>query len=277
MTPYTRDELLQLAPLYAAGATTPEETAAVERAVREDESLALEVAAYRDVATSLATARSVAPSPELRARLLDAVATEKQKSVPAAPVRGAAVSAVSSGQRPAGRSPLPRWVPVALAASLVLAAGLAAGAVTLRGELDVMRSSVAALDARLAARERTLNTLLEAERDLRVVYLRPADGDATAPGMQFFWNAKQGTAVAHVFRLSPAPDGRDYQIWALVDGKPVSLGVFNSDPDGHALVESLTLPPSTAGVTAVLVSVEPKGGSEQPTTAPFMGGSFPAS
>ena len=131
-------------------------------------------------------------------------------------------------------------------------------------------------DARLQARERTLNSLLEAERDLRVVHLQSEAG-LTGPGIQFFWNTKQGRAVAHVFRLQPAPAGHDYQIWALVDGKPVSLSVFNSDSDGNALVEQFTLPGTTAGVSAVLVSVEPKGGSPQPTTTPFLAGNFSGS
>ena len=92
-----------------------------------------------------------------------------------------------------------------------------------------------------------------------------------------FCNAPFTGAIAHVFRLKPAPDGRDYQIWALVDGKPVSLSVFNSDADGRALVQEFTLPGTIAGVSAVLVSVEPKGGSVQPTTTPFLAGNFSGS
>ncbi len=263
MTTYSHDELRELAPLFALGATTPEETAAIEAAMRTDRALAAEVQAFRGVTETMsaAQARSVTPSPELRGALLAAVAKE--------PVRGARETQVLAIRR------LPSWVPIALAASLVVAVGLGADAWRQRGELARLRSSVAALDAKLADRDRTLNTVLDAEKDLYVVHLTSSAGE-TGPGIQFFWNAKQGKVVAHAFRLAPAPAGRDYQIWALVDGKPVSIKVFNSDPDGHALIEDFTVPTTAAGVSAVLVSLEPKGGSPQPTTTPFLAGTFPA-
>ena len=266
MTDFSRDELMEMAPLFAVGATTPEEAAALESAMRSDPALAAEVAAFREVAATVATATPVAPSAGLRAELLAAVSKSAPTSVPRS---RSATAPVTPARRPA-------WLPAALAASLLAAAGLGTYSVRLSSELHEARAAVGTLDARLQERERTLNTLLDAERDLRVAYLQ-GDAGPTGPGIQFFWNLKQGRAIAHVFRLKPAPDGRDYQIWALVDGKPVSLSVFNSDADGRALVQEFTLPGTIAGVSAVLVSVEPKGGSVQPTTTPFLAGSFSGS
>ena len=102
--------------------------------------------------------------------------------------------------------------------------------------------------------------------------MRSVKDTATGPGIQFFWNAKQNRAIMHAFRLRPAPAGRTYQLWFIVNGKPVSAKVFNSDPDGHALVENIDVPPSPAGVSQVLLTEEPAGGSPQPTTTPFVGG-----
>jgi anti-sigma-K factor RskA len=94
------------------------------------------------------------------------------------------------------------------------------------------------------------------------------------PGIQFFWNERQQKGIAHAFRLRPAPAGKSYQLWIIRDGKPESVKVFNSDPDGHALVEGLTLPAKAAGVTQVLLTLEPAGGSPLPTTTPFVGGTL---
>jgi anti-sigma-K factor RskA len=200
--------------------------------MRTDDGLRREVAAHRDVAATIAAGAPMTPSPMVRGQLLSAVRRERR---------------------------LPPWVTVALAASLLVAAGLASYAVRLRDQL--------------AARERSLNTLLEAERGLRVAHL-VGEGGATGPGIQFFWNERQSRALAHVFRLPPATVGMTYQIWAIVDGKPVSIALFDSDPDGHALVEQFTLPVSAAGVSAVAVTVEPEGGSTQPTSTPFLVGSI---
>ena len=229
---YTRDDLMELAPVHALGATTRSEADALEAAMRTDEGLRREVAAHREVAATLASGAEVTPSPALRTELLSAVRRERR---------------------------LPAWVPVALAASLLVTAGLASYSIRLR--------------ERLTARERTLNTLLEAGRGLHVAHL-VGEGGATGPGIQFFWNEPQSSAVAHVFRLPPAPAGRTYQIWAIADGKPVSIALFNSGLDGHALVERFTLPASVAGISAVAVTVEPEGGSPQPTTTPFLAGSL---
>ena len=113
--------------------------------------------------------------------------------------------------------------------------------------------------------------VLEGERDLVVVHLKSADSLA-GPGLQLFWNRKQQLAMGHAFRLKPAAAGRAYQVWFIVGGKPVGVSVFNSDPDGHALFENFTLPAGLDGVTDVLVTEEPAGGSPQPTSTPFIGG-----
>lgn len=271
MMKFTRDELRELAPLHALGATTPDEAAAMEAAMTTDPELAAEVASFRDVPAMLATAEPVTPSSALRGQLLAAAA--------AAPQEGGASTASTgtmSGPRrvPATPSAARRWAPMLAAASLVIATLVGADGLRSRRELDRLRNTNVALAEQLQRRERTLDAMFMGERDLYLVQVG-AKEEATGPGIQFFWNAKQGRGVAHVFRLSRAPEGRDYQIWALVNGKPVSLVVFNSDAEGHAIVDIEGLATSVEGVTDVLVSLEPKGGSPQPTTAPFIGGKFP--
>ncbi|THF68092.1 anti-sigma factor [Deinococcus sp. Arct2-2] len=66
---------------------------------------------------------------------------------------------------------------------------------------------------------------------------------------------------AYVYLSSAADAGRVYQLWQIVGGKPASLGVF----DGQGIeIKGLE-----AGAT-IAVSVEPTGGSEQPTTKPIL-------
>lgn len=58
----------------------------------------------------------------------------------------------------------------------------------------------------------------------------------------------------------PAQAGRTYQLWRIADGQPVSLGVF-----GDQGVLTAPIPQNTT----LAVSVEPPGGSSQPTTTPL--------
>ena len=89
-----------------------------------------------------------------------------------------------------------------------------------------------------------------------------------APSARLFWSPSRRRVVMAVFHLAPAPAGRTYQLWAIAQGKPVSIGIFNTTPDGRA-VSAMTLP---AGLSFELTAVteEPAGGSPQPTQTPFL-------
>jgi anti-sigma-K factor RskA len=57
--------------------------------------------------------------------------------------------------------------------------------------------------------------------------------------------------------------GQIYQLWAVADGTPESAGVLD-DPDAGAAMDM------PAEGIAVAITIEPVGGSEQPTTEPIM-------
>ncbi len=267
MKSYTQDELRELLPAYALGALSADEAAAVESALvgSAGNSLRRELNSYQELVVQMATAKPVVPPAGVKERLLARVAREKQVALPP----------------PAPRR-MPATVMAALAAALVLAVGLGAYSLVLRDSLGRSESTLAALRERevllrdsLAQRETTLNAILEAQAQLRVAHLVAVD-NVPGPGIQFFWNERQKRGVLHAFGLPPARAGRAYQLWLIQDGKPVSVSVFNSDADGHALVENLSLPETSRGTTLVAVTDEPAGGSPGPTTAPFLAGPLSA-
>jgi anti-sigma-K factor RskA len=259
MKQYTREELLELAPAYALGATSADENAAIEAALPSTPGLAAEVAAYRNVAANLAQRHAMKPSPAVRAAFLEKISAGKTAALPV----------------PRAQTRAPAWLLVAFAASVIVAVRFGMQNRDLNRELTERETALAAATAEATKRHEQLNTILEGEKDLRIVQLKSADTVA-GPGIQFFWNVKQHRALAHAFRLKPAPAGRTYQVWFLVRGKPVGVGVFNSDLDGHAIAQTFTLPESVDGVSDVLITEEPAGGSPQPTTTPFIGGKMPA-
>jgi len=265
MMTYSRDELFALAASYALGATSPDETAAVEAAIPASPELAAEVASFREVVAELAQLKPVVPSPIVRERLLQRI-----HRPPAAVKPSDRAVVVLQPRRWLARGPA-----IAAAASILLIAGVGGEALVLARRARSAEAARELIARSLEHRETTLNTLLHAEKDLRVIHLKAAD-TVVGPGIQFFWNEKHAAGVAHAFRLPPAPPGHAYQLWTIVDGHPRSVKVFDSDPDGHALVEGLTLPRTSRGATAIYVTVEPIGGSPSPTTEPFLKGSVPA-
>jgi hypothetical protein len=70
MTPH---EIKELLPLYALGILTPDEEAAIEGAVASDAELAAELASYRDAASALIVPLEIAPSAEVKTRLMASI------------------------------------------------------------------------------------------------------------------------------------------------------------------------------------------------------------
>ncbi|RZJ81584.1 MAG: anti-sigma factor [Flavobacterium sp.] len=83
-----------------------------------------------------------------------------------------------------------------------------------------------------------------------------------AAKMFVYWNKTNKNVVINyaAMDLPKATTGHDYQLWALVDGKPVSLGVFNEN-SAEAVKQMETIQKAQA----FAVTIEPTGGSVNPT------------
>jgi len=74
-----------------------------------------------------------------------------------------------------------------------------------------------------------------------------------------YWNRSTQEVYLNVNSL-PVPD-RDlqYQLWGIIDGKPVDAGIFEVNLSGLQRMKDI------AGASAFAVTLEPKGGSKSPT------------
>ncbi|MES2524528.1 MAG: anti-sigma factor [Gemmatimonadota bacterium] len=159
---------------------------------------------------------------------------------------------------------------IALAASVVFALDMRSKAQTLEGELAEQTGQLAVAKQQLAEREKTLATILGSGSDVTLVRLSPSQ--PAGPGMQVFWNVREGRAIISASGLAPVAKDRAYALWMILDGKPVPLALFNPDASGRAVVQDITVPTDLAGVAAFAVTEEPAAGSPQPTMTPFLVG-----
>lgn len=74
-----------------------------------------------------------------------------------------------------------------------------------------------------------------------------------------YWNKKTEEAYLSISDLAELTREQQYQLWAIVDGKPVSMGVFDVKET------ALTKMTSIANAAMFAVTIEPRGGSENPT------------
>lgn len=75
-----------------------------------------------------------------------------------------------------------------------------------------------------------------------------------------YWNKNTGDLYLYETAMSNVPAGKQYQLWALVDGKPVDAGVFGGC---NGLCKMKNIPRAQA----FAVTLEKEGGSEAPTLA----------
>ncbi len=237
------EEVQVLAGEYVLGALDEAEMLAVRRRAAADPELAAAIAAWERRLAPLADAvPPVAPPDELWARIAAAVAPVPQEAAERPPLHAPAEPLVPWA-RPVRPPPRRIWPwQLATAASLALAAGLAAFALLPR---PVPPVEMAAL----------------------------TPPDAAAPG--FLVTARpDGSVVLTAAAPAPVPAGRDMELWVLPKGAsaPASLGVLPAS--GMRMV----LPTPPAPGTQIMVSLEPKGGSPtgKPTGPVLYAGTFGA-
>jgi len=107
---------------------------------------------------------------------------------------------------------------------------------------------------------------LRAERRITSALLR-ADAIRLQGGGAVGAVVREGDETLFVARdLSRAPGNDVYQLWFLAGERPVSAGTFEVS-DGRVVFRTGA---SLEGITGAAVTVEPPGGSEQPTSEPVL-------
>jgi anti-sigma-K factor RskA len=263
------------AALYAIGALTGDERVSFETHLKTCLECGAELLTLRPAVDALAQAvPQVDPRPELRDRVMAAALSQSRPQTASAVLRAARRQARVAAKRPAPT----RWL--ALAAMLLVTIGLAAYATTLRNrvarledQLDAALAQSSALQARVTKAERTLagtQTQLESAQGQLAVVTAPdstrvalaGQKDTPTASGRADWSPTRGLAIS-VSNLPPLLPMRDYQVWLLTNGKPVSAGLLPRDAaDGRTVV--LMAPPNAPAPTGIALSEEPQGGVDQP-------------
>jgi anti-sigma-K factor RskA len=276
----TCDEVTELSGLFVLDALQPDERAAVVAHLETCPEAHEEVRAMGGVAPALASfAQPVDAPPELKSRVLAAYAADAavgqlaaqsasattvaqpaklpgrystgERMTPVTAVTPVAAPARSAWQLPAWAS----WT-MAVAAVLVVAV-VGVWAIGLQNRVNQAEHQAAELSQAIA---------VFSQPGSSVAILRDAS-DPNASG--FAAVSPAGSVYVVMSGLPDAPEGKAYQAWYIADGQPVSAGLMPADENGLIVMSG---PPPAAGTTTVAITVEPAGGSAQPTSDPIVAG-----
>lgn len=233
------EEVEELAGAYALQALPLETMRQVEEHLASC-SAHPDIAGLRAIALSLAMAAPERePPPALRARLMQAIGGESAGATPSVPQMAPSTPARGWSWP---RLPSWRWLrpsPYSFAAVLAIA--------------------VVALLA--------WNVLLQISQDGdQETFVRTLADGGVASG-RIVYIQEEGVALLTVEGLAPLPAEKTYQVWAISDGGATGIGLFNASANGEA---TAVMEVDLSGVEVVAITIEPAGGSPQPTTEPVL-------
>ncbi|MFE9922029.1 anti-sigma factor domain-containing protein [Streptomyces sp. NPDC005774] len=254
-----RGDLHSLAAPYALDALEPAERIRFERHLTTCRRCAAEVRVLAEDAVRLAWSTAAPAPPALRDRVMAAVRATPQDPAPGtqeqkgarAPQLPPHVWGTGPVPQTGGPRRMPLFVPFATAtaaAALVVAALFAVQANRTQDQLTAERDRGREIAHVLAAPDA----------------LASSGRDARGGTIGVIASASERSAVVTLGGYDNPPNGRVRQLWLMRPGaQPRSLGLFESD--APLVASDLDI-----SATSLAVTVEPGGGSPQPTTQPVV-------
>jgi anti-sigma-K factor RskA len=269
----TWKKIKAIAPLYVIGGldekTAHEVEAALQSATPEQQRV---FARWSDVAALLPQALPLQTPPDyLRERLLDRIAEEtRQTPIEIAVEESTLKELAERGEKKVLPFVQPRRAESRTARRLLIAAAallafISAYLFTQRAKLARERDDLSrernSLTEELAAWRRQVDGILSA----RTKVIAMVGEEAPLANAKVIWDTEALHWAIYIFDLPAPPSDKDYQLWYVTKNAKISAAVFRTNEQGRTVLK-LTLPPDAlAGLAATAVTLEPRGGSPQPT------------
>jgi anti-sigma-K factor RskA len=246
---------------YVLGIASPEDSAEFERMCAAHSEVRAARNAFELALEETLLMQRLEPPRELKSRIFSEIGMEKNEQTPQI--------------RPAKPTLVPRigFARYVAAASLILLAGSVLLNLYL---LNQYKKSIAqykelvATETNVVSANQVLQTKLESYENALGVMKNPLMAIVKMPGVStgpdpsgmatVYWNTSSKDVYLLVNQLPKPVADKQYQLWAIVDGKPVDAGIFDVG-EGVSFVKLKTI----QNAQAFAVTLEKKGGSSAPT------------
>ena len=256
--------------LYATGALLPEERAEVERMAELYPEVKAELDAIFQTIETYVKLHAVNPPAHLRGKILG------QLAAPLTLTPDAERTTLPPGEAPvkpmypsATAQPRAAWWGVAAAVLLLISAGLNIYFYRNWQNFENRYQTALATQNRYAQEtQRVQQRLQSTAAELDVITQNQTQklslkGTEKSPSsaVTVYWNAATKEVFVKVAALPAPPAGRQYQLWALEDGKPIDAGMLNRETNATGLQRMKAI----NNAQAFAITLEPQGGSKNPT------------
>lgn len=260
---------------YVMGLASEEEVRILECIQKHSPEVQQAILDAQNTLEDFASREAIAPPPALKSAIwakiqeeggeLQASESNSAQTVQQTPILEEAVSTPTSPLYPsvsteASKSPL-KWY--AIAASILLLASIGLNLYFNNAQND-FKAELATLSTSQKTNEIALNNLRSKWEMVNNPAIKtiPLAGVAKHPDMKamVYFEQQSNNVYLTLENLPKAPQDQQYQLWAIVDGKPVSLGVF--DQDSTTAVQKMS---AVNAAQAFAITLEKRGGSPTPT------------
>ncbi|WP_346318636.1 anti-sigma factor [Chitinophaga sp. YIM B06452] len=265
---------------FVAGLATDQEVRELQAAMAQYPEVKAAADAVQLDMERYVTMQSIAPPPAVRDRIFQLINNEGvETAVPVSAYAAEEQSLYAADEPKEVKLVSPVWRYVAAAAILGLLASVwmnvqySNSSNDWKGKYEALlteKDKMIADNSAMQTRMQTSEQMLQSLRGMKMVPMYTVT--PTRPGLlaTVYWNPKSEEVMLTVTNLpAPAAD-QQYQLWGIVNGKPVDAGVFEMDAAVKGFAKMKSMVP---GAQMFAITLEKKGGSPTPTlTAMYVAG-----
>ena len=242
--------------LYVMGALPPEETKEIDALRERHPELNNEIHRIEDAMLAYADSHSVKPARELKEKIANRLNFSVSLDMENERVDSILIQ-------------MPGIYKLAAAASIALI--IALGGTTIYFGFNYRNSqnqiiSLRAQQSQLASETKLILDEKERIKGQLAVAMQPENKKITLSGLAIspnskavvYWDRQTGNTYINTAAMPKIAAGKQFQLWAIVNGKPVDLGLIAPDSDFSSMKQ-------VQNATAFAITLEPRGGSPSPT------------
>ncbi|MDQ1162119.1 anti-sigma-K factor RskA [Chryseobacterium sp. SORGH_AS 447] len=245
---------------YILGLASAEEAGILECVMKNNAEVKAAFDEAQKTLEDLATAQAVTPPTDLKSKIWNKIqqeqTAEEKQTVFAADIPAARPQEEIKIQ---GNN---NWKTFAIAASVLFLISIA-GNLFWMNEQAQTKKEIAGIQAEKRTQDfamEKMNRKMEmvSNPDMKMVMLKGVEKHTDSKAM-VFWDTKTKAVYLDAEKLPKAPEGMQYQLWAIEDGKPVNAGMYTEEKDSKIALANIPK------AQAFAITLEKQGGSPVPT------------
>ncbi|WP_159478461.1 anti-sigma factor domain-containing protein [Chryseobacterium sp. 18068] len=250
---------------YILGLASPEEAGILECVMKNNAEVK---AAYEEAQKTfelLATAQAMTPPIDLKAKIWDKIQLEQtvEDEKPVIPINNVEPKLETQhiGQEirvEKNKS----WKNFAVAASVLFLVSIAGNLYWINSQKEI-KNEIAVLKSDKQSQNLAMQNLeqklkITSNPNMLKIVLAGVEKHPESNAV-VYWDKTSKDVYLTTNSLPKAPEGMQYQLWAIADGKPVSAGMYTDDKDAKIALANIP------NAQAFAITLEKEGGSEIPT------------